>query len=237
MKQWWKKHAGQAAGVLVLLILAGFGLTYWREIWAVLTQPQARDAVIEFVRGKGALGVFIFLGIQLLQVVVAFLPGEAVELAAGLLYGTWGGLCLCLLGIFAASCMVYFFVRLFGAKNIDEKKLTKYHFLRDEAHVKFFLFLLFFIPGTPKDVLIYLGPFLPVRPHAFFLISTLARIPSVITSTFAGSQFAEGSWDVSLVVFLATGAVAGLCVIFQDRILAGIAALKGKFSLEKHGDL
>lgn len=52
-----------------------------------------------------------------------------------------------------------------------------------------------------------------------------------------GSQFAEGSWDVSLVVFLATGAVAGLCVIFQDRILAGIAALKGKFSLEKHGDL
>ena len=237
MKQWWKKHAGQAAGVLVLLILAGFGLTYWREIWAVLTQPQARDAFIEFVRGKGALGVFIFLGIQLLQVVVAFLPGEAVELAAGLLYGTWGGLCLCLLGIFAASCMVYFFVRLFGAKNIDEKKLTKYHFLRDEAHVKFFLFLLFFIPGTPKDVLIYLGPFLPVRPHAFFLISTLARIPSVITSTFAGSQFAEGSWDVSLVVFLATGAVAGLCVIFQDRILAGIAALKGKFSLEKHGDL
>ncbi len=56
MKQWWKKHAGQAAGVLVLLILAGFGLTYWREIWAVLTQPQARDAFIEFVRGKGALG-------------------------------------------------------------------------------------------------------------------------------------------------------------------------------------
>ena len=82
MKQWWKKHAGKLAGVLVLLILAGFGLTYWREIWAVLTQPQARDAFIEFVRGKGVLGVFIFLGIQLLQVVVAFLPGEAVELAA-----------------------------------------------------------------------------------------------------------------------------------------------------------
>lgn len=77
-----EKARRQAAGVLVLLILAGFGLTYWREIWAVLTQPQARDAFIEFVRGKGALGVFIFLGIQLLQVVVAFLPGEAVELAA-----------------------------------------------------------------------------------------------------------------------------------------------------------
>ena len=60
MKQRWKKHAGKMAGVLVLLILAGFGLTYWREIWAVLTRPQARDAFIEFVRGKGVPGVFIF---------------------------------------------------------------------------------------------------------------------------------------------------------------------------------
>lgn len=219
MKQWWKKHAGQAAGVLVLLILAGFGLTYWREIWAVLTQPQARDAFIEFVRGKGALGVFIFLGIQLLQVVVAFLPGEAVELAAGLLYGTWGGLCLCLLGIFAASCMVYFFVRLFGAKNLDEKKLTKYHFLRDEARIRFSVFLVFFIPGTPKDLLTYLGPFLPIPAWQFLAISTLARIPSVLTSTFAASQFAEGSWQISAAVFAVTGLAALLCLLFEEHIL------------------
>ena len=159
MKQRWKKHAGKMAGVLVILILAGFGLTYWREIWAVLTRPQARDAFIEFVRGKGVLGVFIFLGIQLLQVVVAFLPGEAVEFAAGLLYGTWAGLLLCLLGILLASCTVYAFVRLFGAKRIDEKAFTKYRFLRDEAHIRFSVFLVFFIPGTPKDLLTYLGPF------------------------------------------------------------------------------
>lgn len=175
MKQWWKKHAGKLAGVLVLLILAGFGLTYWREIWAVLTQPQARDAFIEFVRGKGVLGVFIFLGIQLLQVVVAFLPGEAVEFAAGLLYGTWAGLLLCLLGILLASCTVYAFVRLFGAKRIDEKAFTKYRFLRDEAHIRFSVFLVFFIPGTPKDLLTYLGPFLPIPAWQFLIISTLAR--------------------------------------------------------------
>ena len=232
-----KKYAGTVLGAALLLALAVFGITYRNEIWAVLTQQDARDAFIAFVHDSGFLGLLAFLGLQVLQVVVAVLPGEPVELMAGLLYGTWGGLALCLLGVGLSSAAVYYCVRAAGARAIDASVLAKYHFLRDEAHVKFFLFLLFFIPGTPKDVLIYLGPFLPVRPHAFFLISTLARIPSVITSTFAGSQFAEGSWDVSLVVFLATGAVAGLCVIFQDRILAGIAALKGKFSLEKHGDL
>ena len=223
-----KKYAGTVLGAALLLALAVFGITYRNEIWAVLTQQDARDAFIAFVHDSGFLGLLAFLGLQVLQVVVAVLPGEPVELMAGLLYGTWGGLALCLLGVGLSSAAVYYCVRAAGARAIDASVLAKYHFLRDEAHVKFFLFLLFFI---------YLGPFLPVRPHAFFLISTLARIPSVITSTFAGSQFAEGSWDVSLVVFLATGAVAGLCVIFQDRILAGIAALKGKFSLEKHGDL
>lgn len=219
MKQWWKKHAGKMAGVLVLLILAGFGLTYWREIWAVLTRPQARDAFIEFVRGKGVLGVFIFLGIQLLQVVVAFLPGEAVEFAAGLLYGTWAGLLLCLLGILLASCTVYAFVRLFGAKRIDEKAFTKYRFLRDEAHIRFSVFLVFFIPGTPKDLLTYLGPFLPIPAWQFLIISTLARIPSVLTSTFAASQLAEGSWQVSVAVFAVTGLVALLCLAFEEHLL------------------
>ena len=220
MKQWCKKHAGQVLGVLAVLILAGVGLTYRKEIWAILTQESARDAFIEFVRGRGVAGVFLFLGIQLLQVVVAFLPGEMVELAAGLLYGTWGGLALCLCGILLASCMIYAFIRLFHVNKIDEKTLSKYHFLHDKAHIRFMVFLVFFIPGTPKDILTYLGPFLPLPAWQFLLISTLARIPSVLTSTFAANQFANGAWKVSAAVFAITGIVAFLCLLFEERILA-----------------
>lgn len=229
-----KQYAGTVLGAVFLLALAVFGITYHTEIWDVLTRQSARDAFIRFVHDSGFVGLLAFLGLQMLQVVVAVLPGEPVELMAGLLYGTWGGLALCLTGILLSSAAVYYCVRAAGAKSIDAAALARYHFLRDEAHVKLFLFLLFFIPGTPKDMLIYLGPFLPVRPRAFFLLSTLARIPSVLTSTFAGSQFAEGSWDVSLAVFAATGVVAGLCVLFQERILAGIAAIREKISVETH---
>ena len=126
---------------------------------------------------------------------------------------------LCLLGILLASCTVYAFVRLFGAKRIDEKAFTKYRFLRDEAHIRFSVFLVFFIPGTPKDLLTYLGPFLPIPAWQFLIISTLARIPSVLTSTFAASQLAEGSWQVSVAVFAVTGLVALLCLAFEEHIL------------------
>lgn len=57
-----------------------------------------------------------FLGLQVLQVVVAVLPGEPVELMAGLLYGTWGGLTLCLLGVGLSSAAVYYCVRAAGAE-------------------------------------------------------------------------------------------------------------------------
>jgi len=82
------------SGGMLLLALAVFGITYRNEIWAVLTQQDARDAFIAFVHDSGFLGLLAFLGLQVLQVVAAVLPGESVELMAGLLYGTWGGLAL-----------------------------------------------------------------------------------------------------------------------------------------------
>lgn len=220
---------GTVLSALLLLALAVFGLTYRKEIWAVLTQQTARDAFIADVREGGFAGMLAFLGLQILQVVVALLPGEPVELMAGLLYGTWGGLALCLVGIGIATMAIYYCVRAAGAHAIDPAILQKYRFLRDEAHVKLFLFLLFFIPGTPKDALIYLGPFLPLNPLAFLLLATVGRIPSILASTFVGSQFAAGSWKVSLAVTLATGLVAGLCVLLQDRILDAVASLRGRF--------
>ena len=148
--------------------MAVFGLTYHRQIWAILTQETARDAFIGWARGSGLMGVGVFLGIQILQVVVAVLPGEAVELAAGLIYGTWGGLALCLLGVFVSSVLIYYTVRALGARASAGEALKKYKFLRDEEHIEFALFLLFFIPGTPKDLLTYAGPFSAGAARALF---------------------------------------------------------------------
>ncbi len=216
---WIKSHAGTILGILVIACVAGLGLTYHRELWAILTRETARKEFIAWVHGSGLAGVGVFLAVQVAQVVVAFLPGEPAELAAGLIYGTFGGLALCLTGILAGSVLVYCTARALGARSVASEALNKYRFLRDDAHIRFALFLLFFIPGTPKDLLIYAGPFLPVRPLHFFLISTLARIPSVLTSTFAAASFAEGSWQAGVAVYAAAGLIAALCVWKEDAIL------------------
>ncbi len=232
LKAFAKRHAAAAFSAAALLALAVFGAMYRHEIWGVLTRQADRDAFIEYVRGAGAAGLAAFFGLQILQVVVAVLPGEPVELMAGMLYGTWGGLAVCLAGAALSTLMIYYCVRAAGARALDAAAFRKYRFLRDEAHVKLFLFVLFFIPGTPKDALIYLGPFLPVDPFSFLLISTVGRVPSILTSTFAGSQFAAGSWKVSVAVGAVTGLLAALCLVFQERILAFLASVREKRAKE-----
>lgn len=219
MKKQIQKYGGIVLLGVLVLTLAGFGVTYHQEIRAILTQQSARDAFQHFVQESGVVGFFAFLGMQMLQVIVAVLPGEPVELMAGALYGTWGGAAVCMLGLLLGSLLVYWVVRLTGPSRINAETLHKYRFLRDDAHVHFFLFLLYFIPGTPKDILLYIGPFLPVRPRTFFLIALLARIPSVLTSTYAGATLMEGRWQISIAVFAVTGALALLCIWQQERIL------------------
>ena len=230
MVQWCKKHAGACGSLVLLAALAVFGVTYHKQIWLVLTQPAARDAFVAYVQNTGVTGFFAFMGLQILQVIVAVLPGEPVEIMAGALYGTWGGLLVCQAGILIGSVAVYYCVKLAGAAAVDASVLHKYRFLRDDAHVEFALFLLYFVPGTPKDILLYIGPFMPVSARAFFMIALFARSPSVLTSTYAGANIVQGNWEVSALVFAVTGIAAVLCVWKQDKILHGIEVLKRKKS-------
>ncbi|MEG0769674.1 MAG: VTT domain-containing protein [Ruthenibacterium sp.] len=233
MKHKIRQYAGAAFSLVVLAGLALFAVTYHRQIWLLLTQQSARDTFVAMVRGSGFTGLAAFLGLQVLQVVIAVIPGEPVELMGGALYGTWGGLAACMAGLFIGSAAVYFVIRLMGASSMDASLLHKYRFLRDDTHVYYFLFLLYFIPGTPKDILLYIGPFLPVRPAAFFAIAMLARIPSVLTSTYAGANLISGDWRTSLAVFAVTGVLALLGIWQQENILRLLQRHKAKKTLEK----
>lgn len=171
-----KKSAPYIICTALIVLLVVFGVKYCAVIMNLIESQVARDAFVAWVQSKGALGFLAFLAVQILQVVVAIIPGEPIELMAGALYGTWGGLFVCELRLLLGSIAVYGFVKLAGAKSVPEETLSKYKFLRDEAHVEFALFMLYFIPGTLKDMLLYIGPFMPVSAKRFFILATIARV-------------------------------------------------------------
>ena len=136
-------------------------------------------------------------------------------------YGTWGGIVVLIIGMLISSTMVFFLVQKFGrdflVSFLSEKQIHKIEqipFLQNTKKLEFTVFLLFFIPGTPKELLVYSGGLLPIKPLHFVLISTFARVPALITSTFCGANLLSGNWKLIILSYAFTFLIAGLLIIW-----------------------
>lgn len=202
------------AALLVLFLIAMTALAV--PVMTVMLKPEFQESLKNWVRDAGIWGVGALLLLQFAQVIVAFIPGEPVEVVAGAMYGTFGGLFICLFGLLVGSAAIFAVVRRLGRARLSRTKLypklMQYRFLSEEKRLEATVFLLYLIPGTPKDILVYVCALTGISMGRFLTISTLARIPSVITSTMAGASFMSGSPLVTLAIFVATG-IAGLCGI------------------------
>ena len=232
-KEWVQNRLPKTAGgwikllVAVLAVAALVALTVWLIPWVISLKDEAgRRAFEEYIHEQGAWGVLILIGIQILQVVIAVIPGEPIEVVAGLLYGTFWGYVYCTIGMLTGTVLIFYTIRFFGKNAIqafaDSRKLERFRFLHDTHRLKMVTFLLFFIPGTPKDVLTYFMPLTKIRPLTFFVIVTVARIPSIVSSTFMGDSIGNGQWIRSIIIFLVIGLLGLIGIWFNDVFIKRI---------------
>ncbi len=205
-----------AVALIVLLII------FWPQI-SYMVSAEGMERIRRTIHKAGIWGVFIFLGIQILQIIVAVIPGEPIEVLAGVLYGTWGGLALCLLGILLGTALVFFVVKWLGRSFVEKvakgEALSRFGFLHNAQRLESLVFILFLIPGTPKDVLTYVVPLTAIRPLRFFLIATFSRLPSVISSTWAGATLQSGKWWMTILIFAGTAGIGLLGIWLNNRLM------------------
>lgn len=171
----------------------------------------------------GNLGKIVLILIMAIQVIFAFLPGEIIEIAAGFSYGSFQGLIICLLGTIIGTIFIYNFFNRYGLKLInkfyDTSKINEIKFLKKEKHLSVVIFVIFFIPGTPKDLLTYFAPFTNLKLKKFLIITTIARIPSILTSTISGSALSNQNYQLTIYVFIFTGIASFLGLIIYKYYL------------------
>lgn len=197
-----------------------------------LSEPQYQAEIKCWVSSMGVSGFLLLLGIQVLQVIIAFIPGEPVEILAGALYGTWGGLFICLWGCVIASSVIFTLSKRFGKKLLymmfGEDKVQHWKWLQNSTKTEIITFVLFFIPGTPKDMLTYIVGITKMSALRFISITTLARIPSVLSSAMIGSAVCRGEWELSVCVFIITGIIGIIGIGTRDKIITACRK-KGNF--------
>ena len=206
-----KLLAGISAAVVVILLLL-VTLILWRWL-ASFSQEGLRD----YIRSFGAAGWLVFLILQILQVFIALIPGELLESAAGFVFGPIVGTLLCYAGIVIASSLVFVLTRKFGIKLVEvfvsRERINQLRFLNTEKKRDLLIFLAFFIPGTPKDLLTYFVGLTEIKFRTFLAISLVARIPSVVTSTFGGHLLGVGDYISAIIVYAATAIVSILGMV------------------------
>lgn len=215
MKTHYKQIIQLAA--VILFILAGCAIFY-QPLVKLVSEPEIlKDQLAQFGFG----GVLIFIGIMTLQIIFPFLPGEIVEVASGFMYGPVYGTLVCLVGALLGSIIIYGFVKYFGMGLVrqlfSEEKILKLEHLSQKKHLYRLLFWVFFIPGTPKDLLTYMMPVLQVPLVPYLGITTLARFPSIITSTVSGNAFVQKDYVFMLIVFVSTALVSLIGIWIYQR--------------------
>ena len=205
-----KKTLSILAIVIFVLLSAALAWFVGRPIIRFARQPEQFRA---WVDSHGAWGPLAYAAMVFLQVVVAVIPGEPLEIAGGYAFGAWMGTLLCLAGAVLGSAAVFALVRRWGRGIVEvffpADKLEKLHFLLHTSPKRTALFwLIFTVPGTPKDLMTYVIGLTEMSIPAYILLTTVARFPSIISSTVGGGALGDNKMWFAVVVFLITGAVS-----------------------------
>ena len=210
-------------GILVIIGLVIFtALLCWyvgRPMVKFVSQPEEFRL---WVDSHGLWGRLAFVGMVIFQIVIAFVPGEPLEIGAGYAFGAVEGTLLCLAAAALGSALVVLLVRRFGVKLVEvffpREKILSLRFLQDSKRLNLLVFMVFLIPGTPKDLLCYFVGLTDIRIRDWMLISFFARIPSVITSTIGGNALGEKNYVFAAAVFAATLLISIIGILLYRHI-------------------
>ncbi|MGN0369233.1 MAG: TVP38/TMEM64 family protein [Butyrivibrio sp.] len=208
------------ASIVIFILMTVFVFIYvGKPLIRFVSEPEKFR---EWVDERGILGRLAFLGMTMLQVIIAIIPGEPMELVAGYAFGMWEGTFLCILGATLGGIPVFLLVKKFGIKAVEvffsREKIESLKFLKSSPKRDFWIFILFFIPGTPKDLLNYVVGLTDMKLGKWLIISLVARIPSIVTSTIGGDALGVQNYVFAIIVFGGTLVISCIGMLIYRKI-------------------
>ena len=215
----------QRKGLAVLAILLFFaliGLIFWQvglPMVQLASDPEAFRLRIEESHLNGQL---LFIGMVVLQILAAIIPGEPLEIAGGYAFGAIEGTILCLIGGMVGSFLVILLVRRFGIHLVHvfypPEKLENIGFLKSSPKRTVLFLLIFMIPGTPKDLLCYFVGLTDMKLPVLMVICTLGRLPAIVSSTIGGNALGTERYIFAVIVFAVTFLISMTGLVIYNKI-------------------
>lgn len=219
--------------IFIMVIFAVF-LTviyiYISKYFYVFKGMNRQESILKIraiIKSYGKYSALAFIILQIMQVIIFFIPGEIVQIAGGYIFGTFIGSIISIIGITLGSMVTYyisyFMGRPFVQKIVQKKKLAFIDKALSEGKINHVVFILYLIPGLPKDILGYVCGVSDIDAKDFFMYSTLGRIPCIIISALFGAGIAGGSRTMLIVISVIMIALTAVGVFRGEVIVDAIS--------------
>ena len=193
---------------VLLLIVVGLPLYLFLFQRDTLMQLKDLEYVEQLIMDHKKTAWFFYMGSQIIQILISVVPGQALQFAAGYCFGIPVGLALSIIGAGLGTFITFYLGKILGRDAmhviIPEDKIEHYTARINSKNGIIIIFLLYLIPGLPKDTINYIGGISDIRFLLFFPVSMMGRIPGMLGSLIIGWQLKTGSYMGAAIV----GAVA-----------------------------
>jgi uncharacterized membrane protein YdjX (TVP38/TMEM64 family) len=219
---------------LLVVILVCVPIYIWFFQQDLIRQFSNIDDVKAFFDQYKTFSIFIYIGLQMVQIIISLIPGQALQFVAGLLYGFWFGFLISLVGALAGTIVTYYLARLlgrdalhvlFGKRHIDDY-LEKINSKRGYILV----FLIYLIPGVPKDLCSYAAGLSNMKLKAFLIISAVGRSPGMMGSLLIGKEIGQGNYSTVIVIGVIAFILFLLGIIYHSKLFDMLDIIYAKLS-------
>lgn len=169
------------------------------------------------------VSMLVYVGAQVLQIIICIIPGQALQFASGYLFGFVPSMLLSIVGAAIGSVIVYYMARLLGKDAVHmlfgEKKVTEMIDNMNSPKGLIITFVIFLIPGVPKDLCSYAAGLSDLKLKPYLIVSLIGRIPGMVGSLIIGHQVGAGGYLSAGIIAAAAVVLCVLGVIFRKKII------------------
>lgn len=221
--------------LLLLAIAVMAGMAYVLYATGVIDLLTSKNRLLQFIKENRTHAATIFIGLQIVQVVAAPIPGEVTGFVGGILFGPVWGVVYSTIGLTIGSWIAFMLARWLGRPLVERlvsaDTIQRYDYVMQHKGL-LLAFLMFLIPGFPKDILCYVLGLGHMQQRDFLLVSASGRLLGTVLLTAGGTLFRDAHYGALFTVVGLSLAVILLVMIYRDRIELVLRRVSGALRKE-----
>lgn len=209
--------------IIFAVILIGIPLYIWFYQPQLLEDFSSIKSIESWLMKYKTAGGFVYLGMQVIQIIICIIPGQALQFAVGYIYGFWIGIILSIVGAVLGSVIVYYIARFLGKDAVHiffgERKVTEMIDNMNSRKGLVITFIIFLIPGIPKDICSYAAGLSDLKLKPYLIVSLIARIPGMAGSLLIGHQIHTEEYTSAIIIVVVAVVLFLLGMIYRKQVI------------------